>query len=358
MNIPHLMANHSNPYHILIVDDENQHRFLEREILAAPKYAITEATNGREALDLVQATKFDVILLDVRMPGLNGTEVCRRIRGELQEPMLPIIMVTGFGGHDDLSECFKAGASDFIRKPYHPKELLARVNAAAAHKRLIDQLDNAESMLFALARMVEAKDAPTGDHCARLAHNAMVLGNALGLGEDELLALRRAGVLHDIGKLGIPDRILLKPAALDADEWAIMRRHTEIGARLCGGLKSMRLTVPIIRSHHERWDGSGYPDGLRGENIPLLARVFQMVDIYDSLIYARPYKLALPRAESIRIIEEEISHGWRDRDIAETFLNIVRKHPDDLDVLDPKSDLGADLFAQLITAGLPQEETA
>lgn len=358
MDRPHLLTSHSNPYRVLIVDDEHEHRFLEREILSTSTYTVTEASNGGDALALIQAEKFDVILLDVGMPGLNGTDICRRIRGELQESMLPVIMVTGFGGYDYLSECLKAGATDFIRKPYHPKELLARVDAAAAHKRLTDQLDNAESMLFALARMVEAKDAPTGDHCARLAHNGLVLGHALGLGEDELLALRRAGVLHDIGKLGIPDRILLKPGPLDADEWAVMRRHTEIGARLCNGLKSMRLTVPIIRSHHERWDGSGYPDGLRGNDIPFLARVFQMVDIYDSLIYARPYKSALPRAETIRIIEEEISNGWRDRDIAETFLNIVRHHPDDLDVVDPKSDLGADLFSQLIAAGLPQEELA
>lgn len=355
MNMAFFTTQNINPYRVLIIDDELEHRFLEREILSGPKYMITESSNGRDALSLLKNQQYDVVLLDIRMPEMDGNEICRRIRNELHELILPVIMITGFGGHDDLSVSLQAGATDFIRKPYHPKELIARVDAAAAHKRLTDQLDNAESMLFALARMVEAKDAPTGDHCARLAHNGMVLGHALGLGQDELLALRRAGVLHDIGKLGIPDRILLKPAALDTDEWAIMRRHTDIGARLCGGLKSMQLTVPIIRSHHERWDGSGYPEGLKGNDIPLLARVFQIVDIYDALAHARPYKKALPREEVIRIIEQETQQGWRDPEISRVFLDIVRHRPHVLDVIDPSADLGAELYNQLIAAGLSEE---
>lgn len=274
------------PYRVLIVDDDPVSRRLEQEILDAPNYLVTEASSGQAALDALREHSFDVVLLDKRMPGMDGDEVCRRIRGELGLSMLPILMVTGDGDIDNLTRSLAAGATDFVRKPYDPTELLARLDSAVSRKRLTDQLDSAEAMLFALARMVEAKDGTTGDHCSRLSHNGVVLGQALGLDAEELMALRRGGVLHDIGKLGIPDSILLKPGKLTDEEWVIMRQHVDIGARIVGDLKSMRMTVPIIRHHHERWDGSGYPDGLRGQDIPLLARIFQVVDIYDALTHA------------------------------------------------------------------------
>jgi putative two-component system response regulator len=221
-----------------------------------------------------------------------------------------------------------------------------------SHKRLTDQFDSAESMLFALARMVEAKDGNTGDHCSRLSHNGVVLGKALGLGADELMALRRGGVLHDIGKLGIPDSILLKPGKLTEAEWVIMRQHVDIGARLVEGLKSMRLTVPIIRHHHERWDGSGYPDGLRGEEIPLLARVFQMVDIYDALAHARPYKPAMERLQVIEVLEAEAARGWRDPALTAIFLEIVKTHPETISVpVSSHDDLGLSLFSEIQSTG-------
>ena len=353
MDYRNLQSTRNNdPYHVLIVDDDPTHRALEREILASSKYAVCEASSGREALDALRSRSFDAVLLDKRMPGMDGDEVCRHIRGELGLGMLPILMVTGFGDIDSLTLSLSAGASDFVRKPCQPSELLARLDAAVIHKRLTDQLDSAESMLFALARMVEAKDGNTGDHCSRLSHNGVVLGKALGLGPDELMSLRRGGVLHDIGKLGIPDSILLKPGKLTDEEWGIMRQHVDIGARLVGGLKSMRLTVPIIRHHHERWDGSGYPDGLRGEEIPLLARVFQIVDIYDALAHARPYKQAMARQQVIEVLEAEVARGWRDPELTAMFLGIVRTHPEDLNV-SPSSheDLGLSLFGEIRSTG-------
>ena len=340
------------PYQVLIVDDDPVHRGLEREILHSPKYAVSEASSGQQALAMLRTRSFDVVLLDKCMPGMDGDEVCRRIRGELGLELLPILMVTGNGDIDDLTLSLSAGARDFIRKPYHPGELLARLDAAVGHKRLTDQFDSAESMLFALARMVEAKDGNTGDHCSRLSHSGVVLGKALGLGADELMALRRGGVLHDIGKLGIPDSILLKPGQLNDEEWVIMRQHVDIGARLVAGLRSMRLTVPIIRHHHEKWDGSGYPDGLRGEAIPLLARVFQMVDIYDALAHARPYKRAMERQQVIEILESEAARGWRDPALTALFLDIVKTRPQDLDI-PPVShdDLGLNLFSEIQNTG-------
>lgn len=333
---------------VLIVDDDAGHRLLEREILESSDYAVLEVGSGPDALDMLKETEVDLILLDKRMPGMDGDEVCRRIRTELRLPMMPILMVTGDGDVDNLTISLAAGASDFIRKPYDPGELLARVQSAAAKKRLTDQLDSAESMLFALARMVEAKDGATGDHCTRLSHNSVVFGKALGLSSDDLMALRRGGVLHDIGKLGIPDSILLKPGKLTDDEWIIMRQHVSIGAKLVGGLKSMQRAVPIIQFHHERWDGTGYPCGLRGTEIPLLARVFQIVDIFDALAHARPYKKAFPQQEVIAIMQAEADKGWRDPELTAIFLDIVKHSPERLQVPAANlDDLGRGLYDEI-----------
>ncbi|MFZ2404347.1 MAG: HD domain-containing phosphohydrolase [Methylobacter sp.] len=341
------------PYRVLIVDDDSVGRALEQEILQPPKYAVTEASSGAEALQLLRTHSFDVVLLDKRMPGMDGDEVCRRIRSELDLELLPVIMITGDSGSDELSHSLRAGASDFIGKPYLPQELIARLDSAVNHKRLTDQLDSAESMLFALARMVEAKDKNTGDHCSRLAHISVVLGSALGLNAECLVALRRGGVLHDIGKLGIPDSILLKPGKLTEDEWLIMRQHPEIGARLVKDLKSMQLTRSIIRHHHERWDGKGYPDGLEGKNIPLLARIFQIADIYDALANERPYKPALSREQVIRIMEEEANMGWRDPELSAVFLDILRHRPQALELPPGMEDeLGGELFADIAMTGI------
>lgn len=333
-------------YRILLVDDEPIQRRLERDILEASDLTceLREAGNGSEALELLRRMPFDAVLLDKRMPLMDGDEVCRRVRHELQQTLLPLIMVTGTNSQEDLANSLQAGATDFIAKPYTPLELVARIRAAVRTKRLTDQLDSAESLLFTLARMVEAKDKTTRDHCSRLSHMAVVFGKALGLDHAQLEALRRGGVLHDIGKLGIPESILLKAESLNDEEWAIMRQHTEIGAHLCEGLATMRDVVPIIRHHHERWDGSGYPDGLRGADIPLLARVFQIVDIYDALVSPRPYKRPFTLEEIIAVLREETHRGWRDPVLIERFVAIVQQRADDLR-LPPQHALTADELA-------------
>ncbi len=346
------------PYRVLAVDDDPLQRMMLAEVLLAPRYAVTLAGTGAAALALLGEHDFDVVLLDKNMPGIGGDDICRRIRNELGLALLPVLMVTGSRGASDLADSLQAGANDFIPKPYLPVELQARVDSAAQRKRITDQLDSAESLLFALARMVEAKDENTGDHCSRLSHNSVLLGQALGLSAPELMALRRGGVLHDVGKLGIPDAILMKPSALAHDEWQVMQRHTVIGANLVEGLKSMRLTAPIVRHHHERWDGSGYPDGLAGEAIPLLARVFQVVDIYDALLYARPYKEPLPHDEALDILAAEAARGWRDPRIVAAFIDLARQHPERLNVgTDARDDLGQALFRR-IAGGLPDGPAA
>lgn len=237
----------------------------------------------------------------------------------------------------DPSRSVGCGTGDFVCDPIDPAEMLARVDAVMARMQLVDHLDDAETMLFTLARMVEAKDVNTGDHCSRLAHNAVVLGMRMGLGGDDLRALQRGGVLHDIGKLGIPDSILLKPGKLTDVEWIIMRQHVEIGARIVGGLRSMERTVPIILYHHEKWDGSGYPHGLAREQIPLLARIFQTVDIHDALAHERPYKKPFAAHAIVEIMEREVAMGWRDPLVTGIFLKLLKDTPQLLSVNDPSS---------------------
>jgi len=349
----YIESSQHSPYKVLLVDDDDAHRKLESEILSGDEYMVVEADCGEKALELFEKHDFDVVLLDKLMPGMHGDEVCKRIRDKSGQSLLPIIIVTGTSDDGELVKSMSCGATDFIRKPYNPAELKARVNAAANQKRLTDQLDSAESMLFALARMVEAKDEQTGDHCSRLEHRAVVFGKELGLSSDELMALRHAGVLHDIGKLGIPDSILLKNGPLDEEEWVTMRQHPQIGATLLKGLRSMSMVVPIVRHHHERFDGSGYPQGVKGEEIPYLARVFQVVDVFDALSSERPYKKAFSREKVVEIFENEVRKGWRDPELVRVFLEMLANDPGKLELPENnQEDLGSEIYEEIIATGV------
>lgn len=315
---------------ILVVDDMETNIKMLGYVLRPPEYHIVEARSGEEALQILRNEAIDVVLLDVMMPGISGFETCIRIRKDLGLTLLPVIMLTSLGGADDVVQGLDAGADDYISKPFSTIELIARIRASIERKNLIDKLDDAESVLFSLARMVEARDVDTGDHCDRLAHTGVLFGKELGLGSEDILALRRGGILHDIGKLGIPDSILLKKGKLDAEEWQIMKQHTVIGSALCGPLRTMQRSAAIARCHHEKWNGSGYPDGLKGEEIPLIARVFQIVDIFDALSHHRPYKPAFPREQVIEIMEQETEAGFWDPNLMAKFMQIVRERPEAL----------------------------
>ncbi|MFQ5777735.1 MAG: two-component system response regulator [Terriglobia bacterium] len=309
----------STPARVLVVDDLPENIRLLRSLLEPLGYEILSAGNGREALERVAAQPPDLILLDVVMPEMDGLSVCTRLKSDSRTRLIPVVMITALHGEREKLRAIESGADDFLNKPFSKSELLARVKALVRLKRYTDELELVETALFSLALVVESRDPHTGDHCERLTRRALHLGERLLLPEKDLQALRRGGYLHDIGKVAVPDAILLKPARLTEEEWAVMKRHTLIGEQICKPLRSMATVLPIIRSHHERWNGTGYPDGLAGEAIPLLARIFQIVDIYDALRAARPYKGALTPAATLEQMQRETERGWIDAHLFDLF---------------------------------------
>jgi len=258
------------------------------------------------------------------MPSLNGIELCRRLKEDPTTRLIPVMLLTGLDGRKERLAGIDAGADDFLTKPVNNSELRARVRSLMRLKRFTDELDSAEAIILSLALTVEARDKYTGGHCERMAAYAATLGMHLGLTPDEVAALRRGGYLHDIGKVAVPDAVLQKAGPLTAEEFEIVKRHTTIGDQLCGNLRLLRMVRPIVRCHHERADGSGYPDGLTGEDIPLLAQVMSVVDVYDALTTDRPYRPALTAAEACATLEQEASRGWRRHDLVREFTALCR----------------------------------
>jgi putative two-component system response regulator len=309
---------------VLVADDQAANRELLEELLTAQGCKVIAVPDGAAAVEQLTRTQVDLVLLDVMMPHLNGFEVCEKIKNNPDTYLIPVIMITALSDKQDRLEGIKVGADDFLTRPVDRTELLARVRSLLKLKQRTDELERAESVLFSLARSIEGKDPYTHGHCERLAEYSARLGEQLGLSEDQITALRRGGVVHDVGKIVVPDAILLKPGRLTPDEWTIIREHSVVGERICAPLKSFRFVLPIIRHHHEKLDGSGYPDGLRGDAIPVTARVLQIVDVYDALTTDRPYKKAFSDTDALQTMKEEVAKGWWDPHIFDQFERLVR----------------------------------
>jgi putative two-component system response regulator len=318
---------------ILVVDDQATNRELLQDTLIDHGFRVKTTSSGKEAYRILKETKIDLVLLDIVMPEKNGFEICRDIKSNSSTYLIPIVFITALSDKESRIQGIQAGADDLLTLPVDPIELLARVRSLLRLKQRTDELERAESVLFTLALIVESRDPNIHGHCARISHLSGLLGEHLGLPAEEVAALRLGGVVHDIGKVKIPDGILLKPGPLSKEEWAVMREHPTMGERICAPLKSFRLVLPIIRHHHEKRDGSGYPDGLRGDDIPITARILQVVDIYDALKSVRPYKCAMSTPEAIRTMREEVGKGWWDPNVLNAFEHLLKEDGPDLQAL-------------------------
>jgi putative two-component system response regulator len=314
--------------HILVVDDHLDNTLLMRELLTRQGYKVSIAESAVDAEEIMRETPPDLVLLDVIMPGKSGYEICREWKDSPETRLIPVVMITGLSDLEDKIRGIEAGADDFLNKPIFPVELFARVASLLRVKEYTDELENADTVLCTLGRSVESRDPYTEGHCERLAEYASALGGFIGLGEEEQLALRRGGFLHDLGKIAISDEILKKHGLLSPDEWRLMQQHPLIGENICKPLRSLRMVLPIIRHHHEHWNGTGYPDGLAGDAIPLLARVLQVVDVYDALRTERPYKSAHSHQQAQETMRAEADSGLWDAVIVDEFFSMLALRED------------------------------
>lgn len=308
---------------VLVVEDDPQNARLITRLLASEGFTVNVVGDGASALDAVKQRAPDVVLLDWMIPRITGIEVCRRLKSDPLTRLVPVVLLTGLDDREHRLAGINAGADDFLTKPFDTDELRARVRSLVRLKQYTDELDSAESVITSLALTVEARDSYTEGHCFRLVQYATTLGTALGVTRSDLAALERGGYLHDVGKIGIPDAVLLKPGALTAEEFAIMQQHTVIGERLCGNLRSLAAVRPIVRHHHERLDGSGYPDRLRGDAIPLLAQIVGIVDAFDAITTTRPYRPARSWEKACDELVEDVRAGRFDHTLVTTFLALI-----------------------------------
>ena len=306
---------------ILLVDADSSNGSGWKAFLENQGYTVVEAPNGQRAIEECPLVQPDLVLLNASLPDMQGFQVCQALKADPHNRLTPVILMAQTPCGSEVGPRFEAGPDDFWSKPASRWEVLNRVQSILQLKSYIDQ--QAEGVLFILARSIESKNPLTTGHSERIAEYAVQFGEVLGLDADELENLRVASLLHDVGKVAVPDSILLKPGKLTPEEMKIMRRHPVVGEEICSPLKSFRRVLPAVRHHHERADGSGYPDGLEGDAIPIAARILQLADIYDALATDRPYRRALSVADSLQVMATEANEGLLDRALVMEFVQFA-----------------------------------
>ena len=307
---------------VLVVDDIAANRELLQGHLDDLGYEVREARDGVEALEAVTADEPDLILLDIDMPRLDGIAVCERLKAHPLRRLIPIVILTASNDRGTRLRGIAAGADDYLSKPFDPKELLIRTKVLLRQREMNQRLDATEGVLFALARAVEARDRHTIYHAERVGRYAEAIGAAHGLGLEDCELLYQGGVLHDLGKIAIPDAILLKPGPLTNEEFAVMKSHSVEGEKICLSLRSVAYYLPMIRHHHERVDGAGYPDHLAGADIPLGARIAAISDAWDAMVSDRPYRRGLGEDEALRRLHQGAGAQW-DAGLVRTFVDLL-----------------------------------
>jgi putative two-component system response regulator len=309
---------------VLVVEDEETPRDLLTRVLARDGHEVELAVNGREALAAIVRSSPDVVILDVRLPEVDGFEVCRRVRADTRTRLTPIVMITGYDAHEERLLGLSVGADDFLAKPFNIHELLARVRSLARMKRYTDDLDSAGAILTTLAAMIESRYGYTPGHCHRMANYATAVGRVLQASDTDMQALYRGAFLHDIGMLAISDRILQTPGKLSDDEYDAVKSHPAVGDSLCANLRSLQCVRPIIRWHHERLDGSGYPDGLLADEIPLVAQIVGVVEVFEAVTTGRPYQQPLSGSDALMLLRRQADRGWLAPVIVDALESVVR----------------------------------
>jgi putative two-component system response regulator len=316
---------------ILVVVADPERRENWKQLLESQGYQTVAIASGERVPDLCAHLRPDLVLIEADLPDVPGLEVCRRLKNDPRNMLTPVILIAEMSdelGHSSSQE----GVADDLWGPRPTRwEALTRIQSMLQLKSYIDE--QAEAVILTLARTIEARDAYTRGHCERLASLATQLGIKIGVAPEQVEALRIAGIVHDVGKVAVPDSVLLKPGPLTPQEILIIKKHPVAGENICSPLKSLRRVLPIIRHHHERMDGSGYPDGLRGDAIPLAARILQIVDIYDALTTDRPYREAFSAERALATLYSEAERGWLDREIVTTFAPVAAapKHSGSID---------------------------
>jgi putative two-component system response regulator len=312
-----------NSRRILVADDDPGCLRLLTKLLQADGYEVLAVQDGSTARSALRENEIDLVLLDVTMPGEDGVSLCEHIKTAKSTRWTPVMLMTGMNSPTDRLRGIEMGADEFLAKPFPLDELRARVRALLRAKDELGEMEEAEAVIFSLALSIEATDPSTEGHCARLSDYAVALGSRLGLPREQIVALRRGGILHDIGKIGVPDHILRKEGPLTPAEREVMMRHPVVGEKICLPLRFLRDVLPIIRHHHEKMDGSGYPDRLRGEEIPLSARIMATVDVYDALSTDRVYRKAMTPEAALKTMWQEVKLGWWDPLLVEEFIHVL-----------------------------------
>jgi putative two-component system response regulator len=322
MNQPFRLMKEERIPSVLVVDDIDANLELLDAVFQRAGYAVHMALGAQPALEICKSHSIDIAILDVMMPGINGYELCKKLKSQTDKYFFPVILLTALNDKKSRITGIECGADDFISKPFDVIELLTKVRSLLKLKELHEELDHSENIIFSLIVAMEASDYYTKGHSTRVGDLAKDFGAFLGFPEKDQEILKKAGILHDIGKIGFSEQILRKPGCLTEEETNIIKKHPLIGENICRPLISMKSVLPAIRSHHERWDGGGYPDALSGDNIPMIARILGILDSYDAMVSIRPYRDKRTTEHVLSIMEKEQYAGQWDPELTGLFLRM------------------------------------